>query len=638
MNNNNYNTKTGSNIVKMFLLVAFLLGATTATWGLPSTAVTNLQTTTGVITTVNGTTLNVSAPDRAILSWQNFGSGTDTIAAGDTVAYALPTANASVLNIVGGTNKTAIDGSITSNGNVYILNPNGVLFGGGSRVDVNSLYVSTNDSPILAGFYFQTNGRLPSQERALTSSGSITVAGGTITAPGGAHFNTKTAEIGGLIVQGDLIVTADGSVALGAGGTTFVTGNASVNNTVGTTSLGAVGSSLIVNNNITISSASGTVQSNAGASITAKKVVVATTGDVMLAKVDTTDASITGNNIVFGYANGLNSTFAGLSTGGTTVTAPGALTVNYTGSGAGDVLVTATGPLTLGKIVNNSTGNTSFTGSSVTDSVGSAFVYGPAGFTATSGNISVTKANNSFGPVSLTTAGEATFAEAATTNFNRVNVSKLVATSGEGFIEVLPSAAINTPVAVLSTPGSVTLTSNANTIGNLTVTGGNVTVANTGSLTLGNVTAAGTLAVSTSTFVTQAADTKISAAGATSFTGTTVTLSNAGNQFGALTVDVGAGTAAITEESTLNLAGLKAGTAALRSGADIITSGTGAVNAETFNIVAGGSFVPAANLKTVNPLTVVAGVKADLGLLSLATNLAGKAPTVIATAYTPPTP
>jgi hypothetical protein len=119
---------------------------------------------------------------------------------------------------------------------------------------------------------------------------------------------------------------------------------------------------------------------------------------------------------------------------------------------------------------------------------------------------------------------------------------------------------------------------------------------------------------------------------------TTVTLSNAGNQFGALAVDVGTGTAAITEDSTLNLVSLKAGTAALKSLESVITTGTGSVTADTFNIIAGTDFVPTAVLKTVNPLTVLAGKSADLSLLSLATNLVGKTPTVIAMTYKAPQP
>jgi filamentous hemagglutinin family protein len=638
MNNNNYNNNTGSIIAKMVLLVAFLLGATATTWALPSVAATNLQSTTGVVTAVNGTTLNVTAPDRSILSWQNFGGGTDLIAAGDTISYVLPGSDASVLNIVGGANKTAIDGAITSNGNVFILNPNGVVLGNGSRFDVNSLYVSTSDNAAFAGFYFQANGKLPSQDGLNPAAGSITVNGSSISAPGGVRFHTKSAEIGNLIAQGNLVVTADGGLALGVAGTSFVTGDITINNPTGTTNLSSPGNSLIVTGNITVNSTSGFIQSNSASNVSAKKLTVTTTGDVGLGKVNVTDVVASGNNIVVGYASGISSTFTGNATSSATVTAPGALTVNYTGSGAGDVLVNAAGPLTLGKVVNNGTGNTNFIGSSVTDSQAGTFVYGPTGFTATGGNITLTKGNSSFGPLSLTTAGDAVVYESATTNFNRVNVGKLVANSEEGFIEALPGAAINTPVAVLNTPGNVTLANSANTIGNLTVNGGNVTVANTGPLVLGNVTASGTLAVTTSTFITQAADAKISAAGATNFTGTTVTASNAGNQFGALTVDVGTGTAAITEESTLNLAGLKAGTAALRSGADVITTGTGLVMADTFNIIAGAGFAPGANFKTVNPLTVLANGKADLSLLSLVTNLAGKAPTIIAVSYVPPAP
>ena len=128
-------------------------------------------------------------------------------------------------------------------------------------------------------------------------------------------------------------------------------------------------------------------------------------------------------------------------------------------------------------------------------------------------------------------------------------------------------------------------------------------------------------------------------AGATSFSGSELTLGNAGNQFGALTVDVTAtGTANITEETTLNLASLRAATATLKSLASIITTGTASVAADTFAITAGGDFAPIANFRATNPLTVAATGLADLSLLSLATNLNSKAPTVVAGSYKAPAP
>ena len=123
MNKNNTNTQSGGVFTRIAFLTALFLGAVAGAWALPGTGSTNLQTTAGVTTALSNGTLNITAPDKAVLTWQAFGSGTDTIGVSDTLNYALPGKNSSVLNIVAGGALTTIDGTTNSNGNVFILNP-----------------------------------------------------------------------------------------------------------------------------------------------------------------------------------------------------------------------------------------------------------------------------------------------------------------------------------------------------------------------------------------------------------------------------------------------------------------------------------------------------------------------------------
>jgi filamentous hemagglutinin family protein len=97
-------------------------------------------------------TLNViQGSDKAIINWQGF-----SIAAGETVNFLQPNAQSVTLNRVIGTDPSAIFGSITANGTVMLVNPNGVFFGKSARVDVGGLVATTaniTDADFLAGNY-----------------------------------------------------------------------------------------------------------------------------------------------------------------------------------------------------------------------------------------------------------------------------------------------------------------------------------------------------------------------------------------------------------------------------------------------------------------------------------------------------
>ena len=90
--------------------------------------------------TADGTMTLRQTSNRAIINWNSFGIGGD-----ETVRFIQPGANAAVLNRVTGPYSSEIFGTLLANGNVYLVNPNGILFGAGARVDVGGLVASTFD-------------------------------------------------------------------------------------------------------------------------------------------------------------------------------------------------------------------------------------------------------------------------------------------------------------------------------------------------------------------------------------------------------------------------------------------------------------------------------------------------------------
>lgn len=76
--------------------------------------------------------------DKAILNWQSF-----NIANGYGVQFNQPGSDSIALNRIYQADPSRIQGSLTANGQVYLINRNGFVFGNGAKVDVNTLTVST---------------------------------------------------------------------------------------------------------------------------------------------------------------------------------------------------------------------------------------------------------------------------------------------------------------------------------------------------------------------------------------------------------------------------------------------------------------------------------------------------------------
>lgn len=94
------------------------------------------------ITSQTERALNIKqTSDRAIINWYTF-----NIARGNSVTFEQNSATSAVLNRVGrGVDASRIAGSLNANGQVYLINPNGVVFENGAQVNVGGLIASTLD-------------------------------------------------------------------------------------------------------------------------------------------------------------------------------------------------------------------------------------------------------------------------------------------------------------------------------------------------------------------------------------------------------------------------------------------------------------------------------------------------------------
>ncbi|EKG4850076.1 filamentous hemagglutinin N-terminal domain-containing protein [Salmonella enterica] len=128
-------------------------------------------------------------------NWHSFDIGKN-----NTVQFVQPDSSSVALNRVTGASGSQIMGTLKANGQVFILNPNGVLFGKNARVDVGGLVASTKNistADFMKGQYTLSGEGNPGaqviNQGSLTTSkgGYIVLAGervsnsGTVTTPGG---------------------------------------------------------------------------------------------------------------------------------------------------------------------------------------------------------------------------------------------------------------------------------------------------------------------------------------------------------------------------------------------------------------------------------------------------------------------
>src|SRR3954468_14853217 len=76
--------------------------------------------------------------NKAILQWDSFSIGSSA-----WVNFSQPSPSSVALNRVTGNNPSEIFGRLSSNGQVFLTNPNGVLFAPSASVDVGGLFATT---------------------------------------------------------------------------------------------------------------------------------------------------------------------------------------------------------------------------------------------------------------------------------------------------------------------------------------------------------------------------------------------------------------------------------------------------------------------------------------------------------------
>ncbi len=129
----------------------------------------------------------------AVVNWQQF-----SIGATEHVDIRQPNASSVLLNRVIGNNPSEIYGRLSANGQVFLVNPNGVLFGRTAQVSVGGLVASTLDianDDFLAGSYRFAG----TSSAAVENQGAIEAAArGTVALLGGRVNNdgTITAKLG----------------------------------------------------------------------------------------------------------------------------------------------------------------------------------------------------------------------------------------------------------------------------------------------------------------------------------------------------------------------------------------------------------------------------------------------------------
>ena len=157
----------------------------------------------GTMTTIDQSTA------RAVIDWRGFDIGE-----AETVRFNQPGVNSVALNRVTGGNLTSILGMLSANGKIFITNPNGIVFGAGSKVDVAGLVATTlsirNDD-------FMNGQNLFSQD--LTKANSYVVNQGTIqiadngycflVAQGVSNKGTIVAQLGQVVMASGKELTLD---------------------------------------------------------------------------------------------------------------------------------------------------------------------------------------------------------------------------------------------------------------------------------------------------------------------------------------------------------------------------------------------------------------------------------------------
>ena len=583
------------------LSVAALACAMVGAWAEPTngTIVAGGGVGASIGSVANGGGFNVTVQQNSaqmVVNWDDF-----NINANDAVNFVQPSSSAIAVNrVVGGAvTPTMIDGALSANGHVWILDPAGVAFGAGAVVDVGGLLATTSDidtatfmatDPATGTFTFtqagtgavtnaanlEAQGLIALVAPMVTNSGSLTSDNGDVLLGGAKAFRLSFAEVdrtpaGGGAVYKELLVTdfiidtgVDNAVAPAEAipVTQTAAGSASGSNII--ISAASVGGGAFLNIDgmveaTNVGTGSGSVMLLGGADLTGG--VVAATGAETVRSTDL-GVSATGALTVQAGAVSIAASAQDISVGSAAITAA-----------VGDVSINDAVTATSGAI-----GITSTSGDVTLDAV-----------TATTGAINIT-ANTGDIDVGATTAGTTITLSAQDIDLagkvDATTTAMLTATAGNvsstGALEIEGSAVTVSGPILAGTDATVTATATDATLDAVTATTGAINItANTGGIDVGATTAGTTITLSAQ---------DINLAGKVDATTTAMLTAMAGNvsSTGALEIEG----SAVTVNGPI-LAGTDATVTATAADAtlDAVTATAGAIsiNAATGNIDVGAA-------------------------------------------------
>ncbi len=171
------------------------------------------------ITNTPGSTVIDQTSNKAIVNWRSF-----SIGGNEVTRFNQPGANAIALNRVISKDPSNIQGQLQANGNVWIVNRNGILFGPSAQVDVHGLVASTADIKDADFLNDRFDFSLPSPDAkaAVVNQGRISFGEkglAALVAPHARNDGVIVGQIGQVVIAGaptfSLDLQGDGLIRFG---------------------------------------------------------------------------------------------------------------------------------------------------------------------------------------------------------------------------------------------------------------------------------------------------------------------------------------------------------------------------------------------------------------------------------------
>ena len=384
-----------------------------------------------IASSASATTITQTSQN-AVINWDSFSVGL-----GNVVAFHQPDASAATLNRVTGSATSTIAGQITSNGAVYLVNPNGIAITGTGAVQTGGGFIASTldiaDADFMAGrLNFSGHG----SSKTVSNAGSINAGDGAY-----------VALLGGAVANAGTITVPLGKVGLGSGESVALDLNGGGFMQVAVPTALVTGSNALVDNSGTITVIGGRVTLSAAAVKDAVRDIIKVSGSI------NADSAV--------------------SDGGTITLIGGADTAHMAGTVtvSGSLSATATGASGNGGQIETSGAAVAFTGAKVDTSAAhgrtGTWLVDPTDLTVDAAAAATIASDLATTNVTLkTTATAPTITGTTATGVQTSGAGDIIVNSGISFasantltLDAYHAITINAPITV-SGAGGVALTTN----------------------------------------------------------------------------------------------------------------------------------------------------------------------------------